>query len=90
MLKQYSIEELDNIRKTKKELFEQLADEFDYTLPQDWLNDFADWCVVNYPNVTYDLIRSTTVWSYAQGNYISGFPVTVSKEVDTALQSFRR
>lgn len=89
MLKQYSIEELNTIKRTKKELFEQFADSFDWSVPQDWLDDFSAWCIVNYPNVTYDLIRSTTVWSYAQGNHF-GYPVTVSKEVDTALQSYRR
>ncbi len=84
----YTIAELNSLRKTKKELFAQLADSFDYAVPQDWLDAFASWCQENRPEVTYDLIRSATVWSYAHGNNHFGFPVTISQEVKDAYLAY--
>lgn len=85
---QYTYSELNQMRQTKGELFAQLQREgieFDYALPQDWLNEFSAYCEKHNPIVTYHLISSTTVWAY--GN-VFGTPVTVCSDVQVMLDRF--
>lgn len=87
MLKTYSLQELNELRLSKGELFSQFKETFDYALPQTWLDNVSAWCKANSPIITYDLIRSTTVWSYGKGDLLGG-PVTVCNEVHDALVAF--
>jgi hypothetical protein len=48
--------------RSKGELFEEFEGTLDYALPQDWLNQFAAYAE-SVGNVTYDMIRATTVWT---------------------------
>jgi len=64
---------------SKQECFANLGKTFDYALPQDWLNDFSDWCKCHPMRsfvVTYDAISSTTVWIYPES-----MPATCCSEV---------
>ena len=82
--------------KTKGENFQPLkvaGVAFDYALPQDWLNDvtkFAQAHQAEFPEVTYDLISSTTVWAYPHDgqNYFNGKPFTCCAEVEAVLTRF--
>jgi len=91
-----TIKQLEALDLTKSECFENYGDdkedgwEFDYALPQDWLNDFAGWCKNTktdnwHRNVTYDLIASTTVWVYPP---LFGEPCTCCHEVYLAYQKY--
>lgn len=80
-----SMEELQALRLSKGEAFDNLDGAFDYALPQGWLNDFADWCANNKDRargVNYESIRSTTVWHVEHG------PVTCCKEVRYAFRRY--
>ena len=70
-----------NSLKSKADFFDGVNN-IDFALPQKWLNDMAEWCKQNYPELEYDDIRFTTVWSY-QGSSI-GKPMTICKEVAEA------
>ena len=76
----YTIEQLKEERMSKEELFDGSNFSFDYSMPQDWLNDFSDWCKKYQPEISYDLIHSTTVWAYT-GKHYYGFPVFECIEV---------
>lgn len=80
--------ELLNTSYTKGKLFQGADKEgsFDYALPQGWLDDFANWCGVNAPHVTYHLIMSTTVWLYPK-NGTHG-PMTACREVGNAYVTY--
>ena len=84
-MKTYTYEELNTMRVTKGELFLGESD-FDFALPQTWLDDFAAWCSVHAPEVTYHLILSTTVWSYKDSFF--GKPLTRCIEVQTAIYDY--
>tara|TARA_Y100000361_G_C11098802_1_gene310694 strand:+ start:124 stop:471 length:348 start_codon:yes stop_codon:yes gene_type:complete len=75
---------------SKEELFKEMSDTFDYALPQEWLNSFADWCEhslpVVYGKLTYDLIRSTSVMAYPKDDFAR--VVSACEEVHTALQLY--
>ena len=76
-----NFEQLKALNISKGEAFDNLGHPYDAALPQDWLNDFADWCCNNPDRargVDYDRIRSTTVWGY--GDETSG-PITCCREV---------
>ena len=64
-----TIPELQDMRISKGELFFDLKGSFDYALPQEWLERFSDWCSINFVDVTYDLIRGTTVTAYSDSGY---------------------
>lgn len=87
MLEKYTIQELESKNMTKGELFAELrkdtAHEFDYALPQDWLDAFSEFCKVNDPKITYHLILGTTVWVYPESA-----PLTRCTEVDKALDVY--
>lgn len=70
-----------SLRQCKLELFDDIQGTVDYALPQGWLNDFADWCKSKRPDVTYEMIRSTTCWWYC-GQFRG--PVTCCDEVAEA------
>lgn len=59
-----TIPELQDMNPTKMELFEDLKECYDFALPQQWLDNFSKWCEVNFVDVTYSLIRGTTVVGY--------------------------
>jgi len=86
-LKKYTWQELNEMRVSKGELFAELRSdkthEFDYALPQDWLDALAAFCEQYAPLVTYDLIRSTTVWVYPESA-----PLTVCTDVDKAIDLY--
>ena len=87
-MKQYTHEELNQMRISKGELFASVESTFDYALPQTWLDAFAVFCKVNHPLVTYDLIQSTTVWLYGNDTF-AGRPLTVCSDVQIALDAMR-
>ena len=76
----YTIEQLKEKRMSKEELFEGNNFFFDYSLPQDWLNEFSDWCKKYRLELTYDVILSTTIWAFTTINHF-GFPVFGCLEV---------
>ncbi len=84
-------EVLCRMRRSKAEHFSHLSFQHDYALPQGWLNGFAEWCRDNgYDEVSYDLIRSTTVWGYAPEFGSCGRPVTCCTEVERAYNAMER
>jgi hypothetical protein len=84
-----TIETLELEGVTKAELFAAVRDIFDYALPHDWLSEFSGWCQNHRPQVTYDVISSTTVWVYPPG-YIFGRPLTACAEVQSALDDWSK
>jgi hypothetical protein len=68
---------------TKKDLWELMEvndyKDFDFNLPQEWLNNFCDRLDLNY-----DLVRSTTFWVYTD-KMPFGFPVSGCTEVAVSL-----
>lgn len=75
---------------SKEELFRDSTFSFDYSLPQDWLNEFSLWCkTFNIPEMSYDVILSTTIWAFTEKNYY-GFPVFGCLEVYEAYLSYLR
>lgn len=87
MIKQYSRSDLNSFEITKGDIFEYCNFSFDYNVPQDWLNEFSDWCKVYQPEITYDLILSTTVWAFPKGNHF-GNPIFGCVEVMWAYISY--
>jgi hypothetical protein len=68
---------------SKKECFERLSKEkyeFDYALPQNWLDEF-----VKKTHLEYHLVLSTTVWVYKRNSFES-FPVSVCVEVQRQIE----
>ena len=83
----YTYSQLNQMRVSKRELFshlEQEEHEFDYALPQDWLNSLSDFCMIYRPDVTYYLILSTTVWLSPESA-----PYTVCAEVNDAITLYK-
>lgn len=77
----YTIQELNSMRKTKKEIIEGLnLRVFDYALPQTWLDEF-----VERNNLSYDIVLSTTVWCYDVSCF--GYPVSACKEVQEIIDN---
>lgn len=79
-----SIAEIESLRCSKADLFESYDGSFDFALPQQWLNDFAAWCTTHRRECTYDLIRSTCVWTYPEN-----VPMTACEQVYFAYQAYR-
>jgi hypothetical protein len=73
---------------TKGDLFANHPEPFDFALPQGWLNEFSDWCKIFRKDVTYDMIRTTVIWSYVDG--VIGTPVTCCTEVLEAHKRYRK
>lgn len=82
-MKTISTKTLESMHVTKGELFASVKNTFDYAIPQDWLNNFADYCETWNKNITYDLIRSTVVWEYPKDS-IFGRPLFACTEVKKA------
>lgn len=72
---------------SKQEIFEDCPATYDFALPQNWLNDFSEWCECHFRGVTYDLIRSTCVWVYPE-RYACGEPMTCCLEVLKAYEGW--
>ncbi len=81
-----TIPELQDMNPTKMELFEDLKECYDFALPQEWLNNFAKWCEVNFVDVTYSLIRGTTVVGYDSKAGAFGEFITRCTEVFDAYE----
>jgi hypothetical protein len=88
----YSIEELEAMRITKRDLADKILlskweEEgrcaFDYALPQQWLDKFTD-----LAKIDYHLVLSTTFWVYQEGS-VFGYPVSGCKEVNQKLRAWR-
>lgn len=81
----YTISELEKMRISKGELFKDMEKikTFDYTLPQEWLNNFSLWCKMSDFNINYELIRSTTVWLYPENK-----PVSMCTEVQEQIDKW--
>ena len=73
----YSIKQLEKMRITKQELFKNES-KFDYNLPQTWLNNTC-----KKLDVDYQLLRSTTVWSYKNNRF--GEPLSLCQEIQEKL-----
>jgi len=73
------IADLTELRQSKSDIFGDSKLNFDYALPQGWLNAFADYCKANNHDTTYDMIRSCTVWAFGTDQYCG--PVTCCSEV---------
>jgi len=90
-LQKFTISELNENPRSKGELFQSLRDaklEFDYALPQYWLDCFAKYCEKLNPIITYHLILSTMVWYY--GDCKIGRPMTMCTDVQIMLDKFNR
>jgi hypothetical protein len=77
----YYSEQLPNI--SKKECFEKLNKkkyEFDYALPQNWLDSF-----VEKSHLEYHLVLGTTVWVYEKKG-LKSFPVSCCVEVQREIE----
>ncbi len=82
-----TINELTEYPVTKQQAFESVDGAFDYSLPQHWLDNVADYALRNgCSKVTYDLILSTTVWYYGQQGY--GAPLTCCCEVGDLIEQY--
>lgn len=80
-----TIRQLVESNVSKDKSFKGLDCTFDWALPQGWLDAFAEWCKANVPEVTYDIIRGSTVWAYRDG---FGKPTTCCTEVFDAYQKY--
>jgi hypothetical protein len=69
----YTIEELEKMRISKDKLFKNLmkVKTFDFALPQEWLDNFSNRHQCKLKGITYELIRSTTVWVYPESKPLS-------------------
>ena len=87
-MKQYTIKELEEAEKTKGEWFahEYPGSTYDMELPQGALYDWANWAKEYMPEVTYDMIASTTSWIYEPGDHF-GKPITICVEVQRMLDA---
>jgi len=77
----YYSNQLPNI--SKSECFGKLSKEkyeFDYALPQTWLDEF-----VKKTRLKYDLVLSTTVWVYKRHSFES-FPISCCVEVQREIE----
>ena len=80
VLSMYYLEDLQTIKKNKREIFGDLQN-FDYALPQDILDQ-----MVKSSGMPYDLVLSTSVWSYNDSNF--GYPLSCIHEVQAQWDLF--
>lgn len=85
-LQRLSLDTIMKMNVTKEELFKDARFDFDYSLPQEWLNAFSNQLkkLPQTKRLTYDVIRSTTVWLEMDG-FTFGRPVSICKEVHNAI-----
>jgi hypothetical protein len=88
MYKCYPVSELNSLNKTKSQIFQEIGFSFDCVLPQNWLDDFSEWCKLNHRELTYHLILSTTVWAYPP-KFFNGLPISCCKEVTSAYKEYK-
>lgn len=67
---------------SKGDNFKNLKKNFDYTLPQEWLNSFS-----SDFGLDYFKISGTTVWAYEKGDNF-GFPISCCVEVQRWLEKY--
>jgi hypothetical protein len=82
----YSIAQLEKRRVSKGELFANYdkSKSFDFALPQEWLNSFANYCEKRGLGfLSYHLILSTTVWTYPENK-----PVSLCTEVQDEIDNY--
>lgn len=75
----FNLSKLRESRKTKGDCFKSLIEDgitFDTALPQQWLNEVADFAKQENSKIDYHLILNTTVWIYPEGK-----PLTCCCEV---------
>jgi len=66
----------------KRDLFVDIDYTFDWAVPQNWLDSFADWAKVYTKGfITYHLILSSVVWGYP-GNNPFGMPIFGCIEIE--------
>ena len=80
-----SIDELESSPMSKGEAFSSLDATFDTALDNDWLKSFSSFCSKYWPQVTYSVIRGTTVTAYSKIND----HVTCCKEVLEAYKDYQ-
>ena len=83
------VRELESNPISKGEMFNNFPATYDYAVPQNWLDAFAEFCKEKYPKVTYHLILSSTVWVYGYENKYTG-PVTCCCEVKIAFDAWEK
>lgn len=87
----FTLEQLEYLKITKRQAAEILQleegyDSFDYTLPQIWLDWFAKIVACSKPEITYNLISSTTFWCYSKSTGVVGLPVSICIEVQKKIE----
>ncbi len=81
-----TVSELVDSNITKRDAFDSLNVDFDCTLPQQWLDSVTSFAIARgLLNVSYDLIRSTTVWVYSD-NYVG--PLSCCLEVAEVIKQY--
>lgn len=89
----FKLEELEEKRWTKRELAEEILlvkwesegrCEFDYALPQNWLDKFS-----KLAKLDYHLVASTTFWVLESGCTF-GYPVSGCYEVQSKIKLWRQ
>ncbi len=85
-----SVKQLEIRQQTKAEVFKDYPHRWDGALPQVTRTNFSNWCKVNRPAVTYDMIVSTSVWAYPPKYKHQGMLVTCCTEVANAYMAYLR
>ena len=81
-----TIDELLETRLTKGDTWKDAPFNFDYALPQGWLDAITKFAIDNgFLSCSYDVILSTTVWSYENGY---GAPETCCFEVADLIKNY--
>jgi len=83
----YKLDDLKNLNLTKGESFNVLKEiniTFDFALPQGWLDSLTLYALIVSPQLTYDIILSTTVWVYP-GSY----PLSNCQEVVELIKNYQ-
>ena len=86
MTEQLTLKKLSTLSVSKYDLFggSDMPLHYDHALPQQWLNDFSNWLKNEGSDITYDLIRSTTVWDCKENK-----PISMCYEVSNAWQDYK-
>ena len=77
----YTLAQLQENPKSKKDVFGQLESEFDYALPQNWLDD-----AVQKTGLPYNLVMSTCITSYQDSFF--GTIFSCCSEVQSELDRY--
>ena len=81
-----TIAELLETCQTKGDTWNDAPFNFDYALPQGWLDSITKFAIENgFLNCSYEVILSTTVWGYGNGY---GAPETCCLEVAELIENY--